>query len=167
MQLQKTQISSLYPPKLAFLSILRPEDDLKINCGQSFRKIVPFDDIVHFNDEENIVTYDDFDCGIAFYPETPPKVRQINRERIFNSRSCQKSKCLPSNDQQNCFIDEKHNSDIFLNPYNLWDMVPAVLISLNHTNDRYSMSIKYPQPTTHQPRTDSYAVFSSMRRLDN
>ena len=30
------------------------------------------------------------------------------------------------------------------------------------------MSNQYPQPTTHQPRTDSYPVFSSsLRRMDN
>ena len=46
-------------------------------------------------------------------------------------------------------------------------MVPAALMSLNHANDRYSMSNKYPQPTTHQPRTDSYPVFSSLRRMDS
>ena len=46
-------------------------------------------------------------------------------------------------------------------------MVPADLMSLNHTNDRYSMSIQYPQPTTHQPRTISYPVFSSLRRMDS
>ena len=52
------------------------------------------------------------------------------------------------------FFDEQHNSNIFLNPYNLWDMIPADIMSLNHTNDRYSMSNQHPQPTTHQPRTD-------------
>ena len=46
-------------------------------------------------------------------------------------------------------------------------MVPADLISLSHTNDRYSMSNQYPQPTDHQPRTDSYPVFSSLRRMDS
>ena len=44
-------------------------------------------------------------------------------------------------------------------------MVPTALMSLNHTNDRYSISNQYPQPTTHQPRTDSYAVFSSLPRM--
>ena len=29
------------------------------------------------------------------------------------------------------------------------------------------MSNQYPQPTTHQPRTDSYPVFSSLRRMDS
>ena len=46
-------------------------------------------------------------------------------------------------------------------------MVRAVLMSLNHTKDRYSMSNKYPQPTTHQPRTDSYPVFSSLPRMNS
>ena len=84
---------------------------------------------------------------------------------LLSTRSCEKPKCIPNNDQHNCFINEQHKSNIFLNPYNLWDIVPAALMSLNHTNDRYSMSIQYPQPTTRQPRTDSYPVFSSLRRM--
>ena len=40
-------------------------------------------------------------------------------------------------------------------------------LSLNHTNDRYSMSNQYPQATTHQPRTYSYPVFSLLRRVDS
>ena len=46
-------------------------------------------------------------------------------------------------------------------------MVPAALMSLNHTNDTYSMFNQYPQLTTQQPRTDSYLVFSSLRTLDS
>ena len=92
---------------------------------------------------------------------------EVNRERNYISRSCQKSTCIPSNGRHNCFIDWQHNSNIFLSPYNLGDMVPAALMSLNHTNYRYSMSNQYPQPTTHQPRTDSYLVFSSLRRMDS
>ena len=65
------------------------------------------------------------------------------------------------------FFDEQHNSNILLNPYNLWDMVPIALTSLNHNNDRYSISNQYPQPTTHQPRTDSYPVFSSLRTMNS
>ena len=163
----KTQVSPYDPTKIAIHSILRPDDDLISNCGQNFKTTVSFDDIVHFIDEKEIVNHEDFDCGITFYPETPTKIRQINRERNYISRSCKKSKCIPRNDRQNCFINEQHNSNIFLNPYNLWDMVPAALMSLNLTNDRYSMSNQYPQPTTHQPRTDSYPVFSSLRRMDS
>ena len=46
-------------------------------------------------------------------------------------------------------------------------MLPAALLSLNHTRDLHSMSNQYPQPTTHQPRTDSYAVVSSLRMTDS
>ena len=150
----KIQVSPYDLTKLANHSILLPEDNLVSNCGQNLGKTVSFADIVHFIYEEDIVTYEDFDCVITFYPETT-KIREVNRERNYNSRSLKKSKCIPSNDKHNCFIDEQHNSNIFLNPYNLWDMVPAALMSLNHTKDRYSMSSHHPQPTTHQPRTDS------------
>ena len=83
----KNQASPFDPTKLGIHSILRQEDDLLSNCGQNFKKNVSFDDIVPFIDEENIVTYVDFDSGITFYPETPIKVRQINRERKYLSRS--------------------------------------------------------------------------------
>ena len=126
-----------------------------------------FYDVVHFIDEENIVTYVDFDCGITFLPETPTKIRQINRERNYISRSCEKPQCIPSSNQFNCSIDEQPPSIIFLNPYNLWHMDPAALNSLNHTNNRDSISNQYPQPTTHQPRTDPYPVFSSLRTMNS
>ena len=138
-----------------------------IKMWPEFQKDCSFLDIVHFIKEEDIVTYEDFDCGITFYPETPTKIRQIDRERNNSSRSCEKSKCIPSNGRHNCFIDEQHNSNIFLKPYKLWGMVPAVFMSLNHSNDRHSMSNQYHQPTTHQPRTDSYLVFSSLRTMDS
>ena len=75
----KTQVSPYDPTKPAIHSFLRPEDDLISNCGQNFKKTVCFDDNVHFIDEENIVTYKDFDCGNTFYHETPTKNREINR----------------------------------------------------------------------------------------
>ena len=87
---------SLYDPtKIAILSILRPEDDLISNCGPNVRKSVSFDDVVHFIDEENIVTYVNFDCGITLLPETPTKIRQINREPNYISRSCEKPQSIP------------------------------------------------------------------------
>ena len=163
----KSGLSPYDPTKLAIHSILRPEDDLISNCGPNFKKTVSFDDVVHFIDEENIVTYVDFDCSITFLPETPTKIRQITRERNYISRSCEKPQYNPSNDQHVCPIDEQHSSNIFLTPYILWDMSPAALTSLNHNNDRYSVSNQYPQPTTHQPRTDSYPVFSSLRTMNS
>ena len=71
----KIQVSLYDPTKLAIHSVLRPEDDLLSNCDENFKKTVSIDDIVHFIDEENIVTYENWDCGITFYPETPNKIR--------------------------------------------------------------------------------------------
>ena len=163
----KSGLSPYDPTKLAIHSILRPADDLVSNCGPNVKKTVSFDDVVHFIDEENIVTFVDFDYGNTFFLETPTKIRQINRERNYISRSCEKPQCIASNNQHICSVHEQHSSNIFLNPYNLWNMVPAAFISLKHTNDTYSMSNQYPQPTTHQSRTDSYPVFSSLRTVDS
>ena len=95
----KTQVSPYDLTKLAIYSILRPDDDLLSNCRQNFKKTVSFDKNVHFIDEEDIVTYEDFDCGFTFNLESPTKIRQSNRERNYISRSCEKSKCIPSNDR--------------------------------------------------------------------
>ena len=83
----KTQVSPYDPTKLAIFSILRPQDDLISNWVPNVKKTVSFDDVVHFIDEENMVTDVDFDCGITFFPENPTKFRQINRERNYISRS--------------------------------------------------------------------------------
>ena len=69
----KSVLSPYDPIKLANHSILRPEDDLISNCGPNLKKTVSFDDVVHFIDKENMVTYVDFDYGITFFPETPTK----------------------------------------------------------------------------------------------
>ena len=79
----KSVLSPYDLTKPKFHSILRPEDDLISNCGPNLIKIVSFDDVVHFIDEENMVTYVDFDCGITFFSETPTKIRQTNRERNY------------------------------------------------------------------------------------
>ena len=163
----KSVLAPYDPTKLAIHSILRPKDDLISNCGPNVKRTFSSDDVVRFIDDENMVIYVDFDCGITFLPETPEKIRQINRERNYISRSCEKRQCIPSNDQHTCSVDEQHSSDIFLNPYNLCDMVPAAFMSLNHTKDTYTMFKQYPQSTTQQPRTDSYPVFSSLRTMDS
>ena len=69
------------PTKLAIHSILRPEDDIISNCGPNLKKNVSFDDVVHFIDEENMVTYVDFDCGITFFAENHTKFRQTTENR--------------------------------------------------------------------------------------
>ena len=78
----KTVFSTYDPTKLAIHSILRPEDDLISNCGPNLKKTVSFDDVVHFIDEENMVTYVDFDCGITFFPENPTKLNSPTENRI-------------------------------------------------------------------------------------
>ena len=83
----KCVLSPYDPTKLAIHSILRPEEDLISNCGPNVKKVFSFDDVVHFIAEQNVVTYVDFDFGITFFPETPTKNRQINRERNYISRS--------------------------------------------------------------------------------
>ena len=166
----KYRKSGLFPHdhiKLAIHSFLRLKEDLISKCGPNVKKTVYFDDLVHFTDEKDIVTFVDFDCGITFLPETPTKIRQINRERNYISRSCEKSQCISSNDQHVCPLDEQHSSNIFLTPYNLWDMSPAALTSLNHKNDRYSIFNQYPQPTTHQPRTDPFLGSPSLRTMNS
>ena len=77
-----------------------------------------------------------------------------------------KPKCIPSNDQHNCFFDEQHSSSIFLNPYNLWDKVPAALMSLNHTNDRYSFqSVPSTNNSPTENRLISGVLFSKIRLI--
>ena len=95
----KTQVSTYDATKLKIHSILRPEDNLLSDFCHNFKKTAPFDDIVLFIEEENVVIYVDFDCGITFYPETSTKSRQINRERKYLSRSCEKPKCILRNVQ--------------------------------------------------------------------
>ena len=46
-------------------------------------------------------------------------------------------------------------------------MVPAALMSLSHTNDTYSTFNQYPQPTTQQPRAESYPLFCSLRTMNS
>ena len=95
------------------------------------------------------------------------QIDQQRSDRKYNSRSSKRPKCIPSNDQHNCSSDNQNTSNIFLNSYKIWRMIPRALMSLNHTDDRDSMSNQYLQPSTHQPRTDSYPLFSSVRTTDS
>ena len=164
---KKSGLSPFDLTKIAIHSILRPGDDLISNWGPKVKKMVPFDDVVHFIDEENIVIYVDFDCGITFLPGTPTKIRQTNRERNYLSGYCEKPQCIPGNDQNACPVDGQQSSNIFLTPCILWDISPADLTSPNHNNDSYPVTNQYPQPKTHQPRTDSDPVFSSLRTTNS
>ena len=157
----KSLLSPYDHTKLAIRSILRPEDDLLSNFGPNVKKIAFFDNVVHFIDEENMVTYVYFDCGITYFPETPTKIIDINRERNYISRSCEKPQSNPSNDQYTCSVDEQHSSNNFLNPYSLWHMVPAALMSLNHTNEKiiYVQSVPSTNNSTTWNRLMSSVFF--------
>ena len=126
--------------------------------------MVSFDKNVHFIDEEDIVTYEDFDCGFTFNPESPTKIRQINREQNYISRSCEKPQCIPSNDQHICVVDELHSSNRLNEPVQF--MGPGLQQHFCHSATLLIHTLcsnQYPQPTTQQPRADSYPVFSSLR----
>ena len=115
----KTKVFPYHPTKLAIHSLLRSEADPISKCGLIPKETIPFDDILQFIDEENIVTYVEVGCGITFYPEVPTKNGQTNGQRENVSRSCEKPKCIPSNNQNNCSFDKEHTSNIFLNPYEI------------------------------------------------
>ena len=100
----ESELSPYDPTKLAIHSSLRPEDVLISNCCPNVKKTVSFDDVVLFNDDENIVIYVDFDCGITFFPETPTKIRQINREQNYISRSCEKTQYIPHSQQRSTYL---------------------------------------------------------------
>ena len=69
----ETQVSRYEPTKLAYHFILRPKNDLILTSGQNFEKSKSFDDIMHLIVDENIVTYEDFGCGITLCSGTPKK----------------------------------------------------------------------------------------------
>ena len=69
----ETQHSPYHPTKLGVHSILRSEADLVSQSGLNSKKTISSDTIVHFIEEENIVTWGDFGCGITLYPEAPTK----------------------------------------------------------------------------------------------
>ena len=53
---------------------------------------------------------------------------------------------------------------MFLKPYTLWDKDPATLMILNHTTERNSVSNKYLQTRTDQPKTNVFLLLSSLQQ---
>ena len=113
----KTKDSLHDPTKLAIHFILRPEVDLISNCCHIFKKMVSLDDMVHFIDEENIVTYVDFDCGNTSFLKILQK-RDRSTEGNNISRSTENLKCIPKNEYHNPFVEEQ-TSNIIFNLYSL------------------------------------------------
>ena len=134
-----TQDSLFAPTKLAIHFLLRPVVDLVLNCGHHSKSRF-FNDIVHFIDEENIVTGVDFDGDKFFHTEAPTIVGRINRKCENILRSCERIEWIPTNDQHKCSIDEEHASNIFLNPCSLCNMHPTALSSFNYITDRDFLS---------------------------
>ena len=69
-----------------------------------------------------------------------------------------------------CYVDHSWGTQSLSQQNNLTNRTHTIrsnITSLNHNNDTYSMSNQYPLPTTHQSRTDSYPVFSSLRTMDS
>ena len=85
-----THDSPYHLTKLAIHSFLRPEAVSRSKYGQISYEMVYFDDIVHFIDEDNNVTFVDFDCGFTFHTEAATKVGQINQKRKNICRLCEK-----------------------------------------------------------------------------
>ena len=162
---KKTVLSPYDPTKLAINPSLRPKMIFFQIVVRMSKRLFLLMTLYTSLTRRTLLTCVDFDCGITLLPETLTKIRQINRERKNISRSCEKPQCIPSSDQHTCSVDEQQNSNVSLNPYNLWDMFPAALMPLNHTNHTYSMFNQYPQPTTQQPRTDSNLVFLQEKKL--
>ena len=108
-----------------------------------------FYDIVHFIDEENIVDYVDFGFVLFSTLKLQRKSDRSTENGITFADPVENPSAFTAT--INIFVPLISSIALlsFLNPYNLWDEVPAALMSLNHTNDRYSMFNQYPQPTTH------------------
>ena len=105
---KSTQSSFYDTTKLAIHCIWLLEVDSNPNCGDKFKKTVSFDGMVHLI-HQSIVNYVNFDSGLTFYTE------HVNRELKNICSSCENPKCIPNNDQHNCFIEEL-TTDISVDP---------------------------------------------------
>ena len=113
-----------------------------------------FYNMVCFLDEDNIVAYPNLDCSILFQPENCIKVIQIS--------PCEKIVCNPCNAQHKYFYSNLHISNISIEPDKLKNLDTAAPITLNLTPDSDLMTTEYAQPSTHEPKTFMYPLFSSL-----
>ena len=66
----KSAADSVFDPKkLTSHSFLRPEVHVMSNCSYNFKKLVTSDNTVCFIDDNNILSYLKFDCGIPLHLE--------------------------------------------------------------------------------------------------
>ena len=162
-----SRLSPYDPTKLEIHSILRPEDDLIFKLWSECQRDGFFwwRCALHWRGEHRNLCR--FSLWYYFLAWISYKNQTDQPRTELNFQILQKTPVHSQNDQLTCFVDEQHSSNTFLNPYNLRDMVPSALISLNHTNDTYSRFNQYPQPTTQHSRADSYPLFSSLRKMDS
>ena len=149
---QSTTGYSLYDPKdLTIYAVWCPEVIPISICWKCFKKTVILMTWCHSIEDENIVTYVDFDFSPNFQPKTVNWIGKVLKK--FGKSQ----KCVPSNDKLNCFDDDQQISNIFADPYKIKDIQqrlhhsttfligilwPIVLlkyqlINLKQTYDRY------------------------------
>ena len=90
--------------------------------------------------DDIFVSYADFDGGKSFY--------------LLNWSY--QTKCIRSDEQYTFSSDEEHTCIIILDTYDLLYMDPSAPSSLTHTSDRDLMTIRHPEKSTHQPKTDTH-----------
>ena len=116
----KAHFMTLYDPtKFVMHFNLRTNVDFISDCGDNFKKAVSLADMVHFIDEDKMVTHVDFECGTVFCPEAPTDIKRINRERRIIPGPFKIPKCIPSKARHNCFIDKENTSNVLLETKNL------------------------------------------------
>ena len=73
------------PTELAIHSILRHEVNFIPNCGCIFNKTVPFDNMVCFIDEDNLMSYVSLVFGKNLHPEASRKNIHMNQKWTTNT----------------------------------------------------------------------------------
>ena len=79
------------------------------------------------------------------------------------SRSCETPDCIPSNNQNNRFIDKEPTPKIFLSLYRFYGMDQEKTMSPKHKADGDFIPHQYARTKTHQPETDWAPVFHCNR----
>ena len=80
--------------------------------------------------DENIVSYEDFDCGKTLQRQPPTKVKFIYKERTNNSISYENFVYIRGNVRHNYFYDEERACTLFQTHTDT-----EVTLTLNYTPD--------------------------------
>ena len=164
---KRTQVSPYDPIRLAIHSILPPEMLLYQILARIWKKLYLLMTLCTSLMRRTTWPMEIWTMVSLFTLKLIQKPDRWTKNRITFPDPLRNLSLFPVTININVFLMRSITLIVYLNPYNFWYMVPAALMSLNHTNDRYSMSNKYPQPTTDQPRRDSYPVLSPLRKMDS